>query len=130
MEKKSDILDNMPRPKWCSVCTVPSNPLQPKGSTEMARTKEQGHVAKCLAHAMICAIENMRDSIIDDVSRQGYGSEMTVHDFRVWAQDNGALEWAEQYLDDGTATCICPVYDFPVSISDVETELNKWEGWV
>jgi hypothetical protein len=98
----------------------------------MARTPEQGHIAKCLAHAMICAIENMRDSLIEDMANQGYGSEMTVYDFRVWAsyKVNGPLEWAEQYLDDGTATCLCPVYDFPVSVSDVETELNKWEGWV
>ena len=36
MEKKSDILDIMPRPKWCSVCTVPPNPEARKAATEMA----------------------------------------------------------------------------------------------
>lgn len=62
-----------------------------------ARTAEQGHEPYCLAHAMICAIENARD-----VEGQ------TLVGFRQWAQGNEALTWAEGYLADGTATCLCP----------------------
>ena len=68
------------------------------------RTPEMGHEAKCLAHAMICAIENARDAIIDDAKRMNVSD---VSDFRSFAQSNEALSWAEGYLADGTCTCIC-----------------------
>ena len=68
------------------------------------RTPEMGHEAICLAHAMICAIENARDAIADDAKRMGMSD---VADFRSFAQSNTALEWADGYLKDGTATCIC-----------------------
>ena len=62
----------------------------------MPRTAEQGHTRKCLAKTMIAAIENARDAYSSD------------YDFRVWAQINGALEDADNYLADGTSDCICP----------------------
>jgi hypothetical protein len=60
------------------------------------RTPEQGHTKRCLAAAMICAVENARDDGITDL------------EFRLWAQENRALTWADLYLDEGTATCTCP----------------------
>jgi len=47
---------------------------------------------------MIAAIENARDS----------DSHFTDHDFRIMAQNNEFLEWADDYLADGTKTCLCP----------------------
>ena len=63
----------------------------------MARSKEEGHTKRCLAKALICAIENARDL-----------SFVSAIDFRVWAQNNEMLEWADMYLDEGTTECICP----------------------
>ena len=57
--------------------------------------RETLHTKDCLAGAMISAIENMRD---------GAGSDF---DFRIMAQDNLALVWADDYLASGTSVCRC-----------------------
>jgi hypothetical protein len=62
---------------------------------------------------MISAIENYRDMIIDDVQRGGSPDSMADFDFRCWAQDNGALIEADNYLADDTATCLCPKDEEP-----------------
>ena len=54
------------------------------------------HTKRCLAAAMICAIENERDY---DLTRD--------LDFRIAMQDNHALTLADSYLLDGTKTCEC-----------------------
>jgi hypothetical protein len=61
------------------------------------RTPEQGHEKECLAKAIICAVENVRD----------YEDE-TAHDFRLSAQDNYFLTLADEYLREGITECICP----------------------
>lgn len=67
------------------------------------RTVEMGHTTRCLAAAMIAAIENQRDAVLED----GGGSTADFH-FRCWVQDNGPLDWADLYLREGTMTCTCP----------------------
>ena len=62
----------------------------------MARTAEQGHTKACLAAAVICAVENLRDDSESDIT------------FRLDLQNNMPLVWADIYLEEGTATCICP----------------------
>lgn len=54
------------------------------------------HSKRCLAQAIISAVENARDE-------QG----QTDHGFRILMQDNRALQWADEYLNDGTQTCTC-----------------------
>jgi hypothetical protein len=54
------------------------------------------HAKECLAEAMIAAIQNLRDS-----------NTCSDFDFRLYVQDNLPLEWADEYLADGTKTCIC-----------------------
>lgn len=61
------------------------------------RTPEQGHTKRCLAKALIAAIENLRDDSGSDV------------DFRIAVQDNVPLEWADSYLTEGVTECLCPV---------------------
>lgn len=63
----------------------------------MSRTPEQGHTKRCLAAAMICAIENARDT-----------EDLGDIEFRILMQENIALTWADDYLATGTATCTCP----------------------
>lgn len=70
----------------------------------MARSPEQGHTPKCLAHAMICAIENARDSAYEDARGN---ADMAQFTFRVLMQENVGLVWADSYLSDGTVTCLC-----------------------
>lgn len=60
------------------------------------KPREHLHTKKCLAHAVICAVENLRDTNGTDL------------EFRVHLQDNLPLEWADSYLSDGTVTCLCP----------------------
>jgi len=81
----------------------------------VTRTPEQGHTAPCLAKAMVAAIENARDQM-------GPG----VYLFRIWAQDNTALQWADEYLATGTTQCICP----PTAdeVSDAIDQLSRvWD---
>lgn len=52
------------------------------------------HDKRCLAHAVICAVENLRDAE-DDLG------------FRVGMQDNLPLTWADEYLAAGTVSCLC-----------------------
>ena len=62
----------------------------------VTRTPEEGHSRKCLAKAMIAAIENLRDSSTSDI------------EFRIDSQNNTALIWADSYLANGDTECICP----------------------
>jgi hypothetical protein len=62
------------------------------------RTPEQGHEPKCLAQAMITAIENIRDL-------EGVG----LVEFRQMVQTPGyVLSTADAYLEGGDVECICP----------------------
>lgn len=70
------------------------------------RTLEEGHSARCLAAAMIAAIENMRDRVAEDAKADA-GDDRTVTPFRLLAQDNAPLTWADEYLVSNTTTCIC-----------------------
>lgn len=54
------------------------------------------HQKKCLAAAIIAAVENMRDN-----------EEASDFDFRIVAQDNTFLTMADEYLDEGMMTCQC-----------------------
>jgi hypothetical protein len=71
------------------------------------RTPEQGHSARCLAKALICAVENARDAALHDANLVGQ-PWMADHQFRLWAQENTFLSWADGYLSDGVTECICP----------------------
>jgi hypothetical protein len=64
------------------------------------------HTKACLSAAIICAVQNARDE-----------EGMTDFDFRILVQENRPLEWADEYLSTGTATCLCPV----------EEEYDDWE---
>lgn len=70
------------------------------------RTAEEGHSARCLAAAMIAAIENMRDRVAED-TKSDAGDDRTVTAFRLLAQDNAPLTWADEYLASNTMTCTC-----------------------
>lgn len=58
------------------------------------------HSKRCLAAAIIAAVENLRDT-----------EGMTDMDFRMEVQANRQVEWADSYLNDGTMTCSCGEYD-------------------
>ncbi len=60
------------------------------------RTPEQGHTKRCMANAMISAIENARDA-------EGFSD----FDFAIWSQDNRAMWDARENLADGTSVCTC-----------------------
>lgn len=60
------------------------------------RPAEWLHEKHCLARAMICAVENLRDD-------EGEG-DMT---FRLAMQDGFALDEADSYLRTGTVECVC-----------------------
>ncbi len=59
------------------------------------RTPEEGHTKRCLARALICAIENARDYEL-----------MTDIGFRIAAQGDSFLQDALSYYD-GLIDCIC-----------------------
>lgn len=59
------------------------------------KPREHLHTRECLAHAIINAVENIRDSAPSDL------------DFRVSMQDGDALTVADDYLASGTVTCKC-----------------------
>ena len=61
---------------------------------------EHLHSQKCLAAALICAVENMRDE-----------EGQTAHDFRLRMQDGEALTQADEYLSTGLASCLCHSWD-------------------
>lgn len=75
----------------------------------MTRTPEQGHTPQCLAKAMIAAIENYRDELANHLVHNPENASTVEFDFRVWAQDNNAMHWADLYLSEGTTDCICPM---------------------
>lgn len=64
---------------------------------EVHRTPEQGHTRRCLAKALIAAVENLRDT-----------DAMTDLDFRVQVQEGVPLQWADMYLNEGITECLCP----------------------
>jgi hypothetical protein len=74
------------------------------------RTPEEGHTAACQAKAMITAIENWRDMVVDDAARIGMPS-LGDGGFRTWAQDNQAMHDADNLLIEGLTECICPEED-------------------
>lgn len=61
-----------------------------------------GHTRKCLARAIICAVENARDI-------EGGSAEQADldHSFRLTAQA-GFLATADDYLREGSLDCSCP----------------------
>ena len=77
-------------------------------SFPVKRTPEQGHTAPCMAKALISAIENARDLAVNEA----HGKDGTAqYDFRSMVQDNVPLTWADSYLAEGIAECICPEPD-------------------
>jgi hypothetical protein len=64
------------------------------------RTPEQGHTKACLAKTMIAVIENMRDD--PNYTDVGYAID---------AGGTYIYHLAFDYLQDGTANCICPPDD-------------------
>jgi hypothetical protein len=73
------------------------------------RTPEEGHAPACLAAAMTRSIEQWLRAVTVDCVAAG-GDPLTdttaMHDFRVWAQDNTALLYAD--IDLRVGGCICP----------------------
>ena len=69
----------------------------------MARTAEQGHTKKCMARALICAIENLRDD--ENLSDIGFALEV---------QDGTNLRSIALDYYDGLLDCICPPFEFKV----------------
>lgn len=63
----------------------------------VTRTPEQGHTRRCLAAAMIAAVENLRDA-----------DDRTDVEFRIGLQDGTPLRWADLYLTEGMTECLCP----------------------
>lgn len=74
-------------------------------SFPVKRTPEQGHTAPCTAKALISAIENARDLAISEAHGNDRAAE---YDFRLMVRDNVPLTWADSYLAEGIAECICP----------------------
>lgn len=66
-------------------------------NTAAPRPAEHLHSKRCLASAIISAVENIRDM-----------ENFSDHEFRLAAQDNDFLASADQYLQEGIATCTCP----------------------
>lgn len=56
---------------------------------------KQSHDKRCLAHALICAIENLRDS------------NLLAIEFAMRVAEGTPSRMAEDYLDSGTVTCRC-----------------------
>lgn len=69
-----------------------------KAQNAGTRTAEQGHTKRCLANAMISAIQNLRDD-----------EEESDFDFRIAMQDNYSLVLADDYLtwEGNFSICIC-----------------------
>lgn len=74
---------------------------------DLPRPAEHLHEVKCLSQALISAIENERDSLLEARRRSEMGPYYGAHDFRLMAQDNDFLTIADRNLNDGTSTCMC-----------------------
>lgn len=80
------------------------------------------HSKKCLAEAIISAVQNLRDNgQVDSLA------------FRLAAQANEFLPEADAYLNDGLQTCTCGAYEedivvemFKNSPDDAQTVANQW----
>jgi hypothetical protein len=80
------------------------------------------HSKKCLAEAIISAVQNLRDNKqVDDLA------------FRLAAQANEFLPEADAYLNDGLQTCTCGEYEesivvemFKNSPDDAQIVANQW----
>lgn len=71
------------------------------------RTPEQGHTRRCLAKAMIAAVENLRDDAVSDL------------EFRTGLQEGLPLQWADLYLTEGMTVCLCPDLEAPELVGDI-----------
>jgi hypothetical protein len=96
------------------TATAPETYLRP-------RTVEDGHTHRCLAAAMIAAVENARDA-----------EDMYQGEFRSLLASGEVLGWAEGYLADGTMTCTCgPVETrLPYAVGDTVRRLDGETGEV
>ena len=81
----------------------------------VTRTPEQGHTAGCLAKALICAVQNMRDA---------NGSD--DHEMRLMAQNNTMLVWADKYLAERLTQCYCPPIAKPSSPCKFSWNPGTW----
>jgi len=66
--------------------------------------REHMHSKRCLASALISAVENLRDA-----------ERMTDHQFRMNAQEGSFLAMADDYLADGLSDCLCHSWDLATS---------------
>jgi hypothetical protein len=64
--------------------------------TQLIRRPEHMHTKRCLANAIINAVQNYRDN-----------EDVTDHDFALGMQDGLALQHAHEYLQTGTVDCSC-----------------------
>jgi hypothetical protein len=91
-----------------------------EGFTMRPPTTEEGHTKRCMASAMISAVQNARDS-----------EYFTDHEFALWAQRGGALDDAVMYLRDDITDCQCPPrYEEDSHYFVIRTyykSTNKWE---
>lgn len=76
------------------------------------------HSKRCQASALISAVENLRDM-----------EGTSPIDLRLALQDGTPLAWADSYLADGTADCLCHTWDV-----DQRAGNGKWRavcacGW-
>jgi len=78
------------------VCQAP---LTPAGACPAAQDHAAVSPAKhriwCRAHAVGCAVQNIRDASTDDALS------------RTWAATANPVTVGDGYLEDGSATCIC-----------------------
>jgi hypothetical protein len=58
------------------------------------------HRKRCLAEAIISAVQNLRDN-----------PQIDSHAFRIAAQNNEFLPEADDYLNTGLQTCTCGAYE-------------------
>ena len=85
------------------------------------RRIEDGHDRRCLAAAMIAAVENARDD-----------EGILAHEFRNLLVTGDVLGWAEGYLTDGTMTCTCApiVAPLPYAVGDTVRRACEFDGEV
>ena len=69
---------------------------------KMVRAALSGHSKRCLAAAMICAVENVRDSAEHTVA------ELATVDY---------VAWAVGYLDDGLTACMCEPGEYSAPVA-------------
>lgn len=80
---------------------------------DRVRPPEWMHERRCLARAIISAVENLRDS-----------DAFTDLGFRLQMQDNHALTEADDYLNTGMVDCICTA-PWPEDEADLAEEVRS-----